>query len=359
MTMKVLQVINNLDIGGAETVLKNYVLNNNDMEIENHICLLGGSDTFILNQLSEKNIKIYRLNLKSKYLAISALKNLRKIISGGGYDCVHMHLFPGQYYGAKLAKEFKNVHFIFTEHSTFNKRRELKMLYPLEKWSYGSFEKIICVSEMTCKTLGDWMPSIKSKLNIVYGGIVIKKVNKRDEPLYDAVLVGSLRGNEKGVDIFIKAIKKIEDQIRRVAIVGDGVLKSELIELRDSLNISDKVEFVGNVDNVNDYLANSRVFVLPSRWEGFGLAILEAMAVGMPVIASNVGGIPEIIEDGKDGILVPVEDIDALSKNILDVLTDLRKASSLSENAYRKVREKFSIEAHVVRLNNIYKSMMV
>jgi glycosyltransferase involved in cell wall biosynthesis len=356
--MKVLQIINNLDIGGAETVLKNYVLNNDDKDIQNHVCLLGGSETFILNQLREKKIKIHKMDLKSKYSAAAALKKLRDIISKGGYDCVHVHLFPGQYYGAKLAKEFKGVHFIFTEHSTFNKRREIKALYPVEKWSYGSFEKIICVSEMTCRSLGEWMPSIKPKLNVVYGGIVMNEVHKNKPPLYDAVLVGSLRGNEKGVDIFIKAIKSIEGHIRKVAIVGDGVLKEELISLRDRLGLTDKIEFAGNVDNVNEYLSNTRMFVLPSRWEGFGLAILEAMAARLPVVASNVGGIPEIIEDGKDGILVPVEDVGALSKSILDVLQNEYKASVLAENAYKKVRERFSIEAHVKRLNSLYKSLI-
>jgi len=356
--IKVLQIINNLDIGGAETILKNYVLNNDDRDIQNDLCLLVGSDTFILNQLKEKNIKIYKLDLKSKYSMFEAMKQLRDIISKGHYDCVHVHLFPGQYYGAKLAKEFKNVHFVFTEHSTFNKRREIKALYPVEKWSYNSFEKVICVSAMTCRSLADWMPSIKPKLNVVYGGIVINEIHKKKEPLYDAVLVGSLRGNEKGVDIFIKAIKMIEGHISRVAIVGDGVLRDELVSLRDSLALTDKIDFVGNVDNVNDYLSDSKMFVLPSRWEGFGLAILEAMAARMPVIASNVGGIPEIIEDGRDGILVPVEDVEALSKNILRVLKNEYEAAALAENANKKVHERFSIEAHVKRLNNLYKSLM-
>lgn len=355
--MKVLQIINNLDIGGAETILKNYVLKNDDCDIQNHICLLGGSDTFITNQLIEKKIVIYKLGLKSKYSAAAALSKLRDIISKGGYDCVHVHLFPGQYYGAKLAREFKDVHFIFTEHSTFNKRREIKLLYPVEKWSYSSFEKIICVSDMTCRRLGEWMPSIKSKLKVIYGGIVINDVKKSKAPIYDAVLVGSLRGNEKGVDIFIKAIKNIENSINRVAIVGDGVLKEELMTLRDSLDLTDKIEFAGNVDNVNEYLSESKMFVLPSRWEGFGLAILEAMAARVPVIASDVGGIPEIIKQGIDGILVPVEDIETLSKSMLYILDNKEQALMLADNAYRTVCEKFSIQVFAKNLNNLYREI--
>ena len=201
------------------------------------------------------------------------------------------------------------------------------------------------------------MPSIKPKVKVVYGGSVIKDIQKKREPFYDAVLVGSLRGNEKGVDIFIKAIKAIEDSVSHVDIVGDGVMKKEFIALRDSLGLQDKIEFTGNVDNVNEYLSNSRMFVLPSRWEGFGLAILEAMAARVPVVASNVGGIPEIVTDGKDGILVPPEDALALGKSMLYVLSNEDMAVQLAENAYKTVTEKFSIEAYGERLNSLYKEL--
>jgi len=356
--MKVLQVINNLTIGGAETLLKNYILNNTDADIENHICLLLDSDdnTFLLDQLIDKNITVFKLKL-NKYSLFKAVSEIRKIIAQGAYDCVHVHLFPGQYYCAKLADEFKEVHFVFTEHSTFNKRREIKALYNIEKWSYSKYERIICVSEMTRKSLENWMPSIKPKIRVIHGGIVINEISKPREPLYDAVLVGSLRGKEKGVDIFIKAIKNIENQISRAAVVGDGVLKEELISLRDSLNLTDKIEFVGNVENVNEYLAKSRMFVLPSRWEGFGLAIIEAMALRVPVIASNIGGIPEIITDGKDGILVPVEDIQELSKSMLEIMGNDEKAFKMAENAYKTVVEKFSIQVFVKNLNSLYREL--
>lgn len=356
--MKVLQIINNLDIGGAETLLKNYVLNNRDNTVENNICLLDGSNTFILNELQKKNIKVFKLKLSGKYSALRAVKQLTAIISEGNYDCVHVHLFPGQYYGAVLAKKFKNIPFIFTEHSTFNKRRDIKAFYPVEKWSYSRYKKILCISEMTGKSLTGWMPSIKPKLKVVYGGIIINEVQRNKEPLYDAVLVGSLRGQEKGVDIFIKSIKAIENHINKAAIVGDGMLKDELTALRDSLNLKDKIDFIGNTDNVNQYLSNSRMFVLPSRWEGFGLAILEAMAAKLPVVASNVGGIPEIITSGQDGILVPKEDTKALSEAMLYILNNEDKAKAMAEKAYNTVVERFSIEVYSKNLNNLYKELV-
>lgn len=355
--MKILQVINNLDIGGAETLLKNYVLKNSDAGIENHVCTLQGGSTFILDELERNNIKLFRLGLKNKYMAITALRGLRKIIAGEGYDCVHFHLFPGQYYGAKLSGEFKNIRFLFTEHSTYNKRREIKLLYPIEKWSYESYESVLCISKTTADALAAWMPQIKPKIKVVHGGIVIEPVERNKNPFYDAVFVGSLRGNEKGADIFIKAVKEIEKRISHAVIVGDGIMREELTNLRDSLGLREKIEFAGNVSNVNRYLADAKIFALPSRWEGFGLAILEAMAAKTPVVAANVGGIPEIITDGMDGILVPPEDPPALAKSMLYLLNNSDIAEQLAENAYRTVTGKFSIETYSKKLNAVYKGL--
>lgn len=356
--MKILQVINNLDIGGAETLLKNYLLTNGDKDIENDICLLGGGNTFIVDQLKQKDIQVFNLGLKNKYNFRQAIKGIADIIKEYKYDCVHIHLFPGQYYGAILAKKFNSLPFIFTEHSTFNKRRDIKLFYPIEKWSYKYYKKLFCISEMTKRALVHWMPSLANKTEVLHGGIPIRNSKgENEEKVYDLVLVGSLRGPEKGVDIYIKAIKQVEDQITKAVVVGDGVLKDELIDLRNSLGLENKIEFVGNRDDVNSFLQRSRMFVLPSRWEGFGLAIVEAMANKLPVIATNTGGIPEIITDGYDGLLVKKEDVNDLSEKIAYLLVNKERAKELAENAYNTALNKFSIEVYTEKMNSYYKEI--
>lgn len=355
--MKVLQVINNMDIGGAETLLKNYVISNKDQSVKNSICILQGKKSFILDGIREHNIKVYNLGLKNKYMFIKALVGLNNIIRKNNYDVVHIHLFPGQYYGAILKILNKKVKFIFTEHSDSNSRRNKKIFYLFEKSSYSVYDKILCISKMTKKSLVRFIPKLEEKCEVVYGGIKKTSIYNNNK-IYDIILVGSLRSNVKGVDVLLKAINLIQDKVNKVCIVGDGVLMNELVSLRDSLGLNQVVEFVGNQKDVNSYLSKSKIFVLPSRWEGFGLAIIEAMAQKIPVIASEVGGIPEIITNMENGILVKSEDYVQLSKEIEKLLKDEELRRYLTKNAYNKMETCFSIDVYVDKLNYIYKTLV-
>lgn len=355
--MKVLQVINNMDIGGAETLLKNYIINNKDQSIKNSICILQGKKSFILDGIRDHNIRVYNLKLKNKYMFVKALVGLNSIIRKNNYDVVHMHLFPGQYYGAILKIINKKVKFIFTEHSDSNSRRNKKIFYLFEKLSYSMYDKILCISKMTKKSLIKFIPTLEEKCEVVYGGINKASI-RSNNTIYDVILVGSLRSNVKGVDVLLKAINLIPDKVNKACIVGDGILMDELVSLRDSLGLNKVVEFVGNQKDVNSYLSKSKVFVLPSRWEGFGLAIIEAMAQKIPVIASEVGGIPEVITNMQDGVLVKSEDYVQLSKEIEKLLIDEDLRSYLTTNAYNKMEQCFSIDVYVDKLNYIYKTLV-
>ena len=105
-------------------------------------------------------------------------------------------------------------------------------------------------------------------------------------------------------------------------------------------------------------MRSSKVLVLPSRWEGFGLVIIEAMSNMLPVIASNVGGIPEIIENGRDGILVPPEDSETLAQAINDLLENKGLREKLSQAAYKKVKKEFSIKKYSVQILDLYRSLI-
>ncbi|GFP73969.1 glycosyltransferase [Clostridium fungisolvens] len=355
--MKVLQVINNMDIGGAETLLKNYVLNNKDISIQNSICLLQGNDSFILEEIKKNNVKVYNLNLKNKYMFVSALLKLNKIIRKNKFDVVHMHLFPGQYYGAILKIINNNVKFVFSEHSDSNTRRDKKVFYPLEKFSYSKYDNILCISEMTKRSLVKFIPKLESSSEVLYGGIKQYPI-RSNEKIYDVILVGSLRSNVKGIDLLLRAIELIRNKVKKVCIVGDGILMNEMVSLRDRLGLTEIVEFAGNQKDVNSYLSKSKIFALPSRWEGFGLAIIEAMAQQVPIVATEVGGIPEIITDMESGILVKAEDYIQLSKAIENLLRDENLRNYLSTNAYSKMQHCFSIDVYTDKLNHIYKTLV-
>jgi glycosyltransferase involved in cell wall biosynthesis len=122
----------------------------------------------------------------------------------------------------------------------------------------------------------------------------------------------------------------------------------------EKLKINDSVEFLGFQRDVDRIMKSSKVFVLPSYYEGFGIVLLEAMKNMVPIVATNVGGIPEIITDGNEGILIPKANSEILAKSINRVLEDEKLRSKLIQNAYRKVQKKFSIERYTISLLNLY-----
>jgi glycosyltransferase involved in cell wall biosynthesis len=355
--MKVLQVINGLNIGGAEVLLTNYLLSTkNSEDIQNDLCILYDSKTFLYKKLEENNIKIYNLKSKNKY-DIRIVFKLIKLIKQNKYDIVHVHLFPAQYFCSLASLFTKDTKFIFTEHNSFNRRRNYAIFRIFDYFSYLPYTKIVCVSNMAKNDLINWIPSLSNKVLTIYNGIPLED-KKEDNIKYDLILVGSMRSNVKGIDILLKSIKSIEGHINKVAIVGDGILKDELINLRNNLGLEDKVDFLGNRNDINNLLEQSKIFILPSRWEGLPVSILEAMSKAKPIIATKVGGIPEILEDGKTGLLVEPENEIDLAKAIKELLNNYDYAKKLGETGYNVVKNKFSIEKYSDNLYKLYNDLI-
>lgn len=161
---------------------------------------------------------------------------------------------------------------------------------------------------------------------------------------YSIVSVGRLE-EEKGVDLLIQAfalvVKKMPDAT--LTIWGEGSQKSKLYLLSKDLKIADKVFFSGVTKNINQAFEDTTIFVQASRCEGFGNALCEAMAMGLPVISTACSGPQEIIRHNYDGLLVPVNDIDALAAAIIDLLNDKEKRIQLAKAA-PEVIERFSLK---------------
>ena len=171
--------------------------------------------------------------------------------------------------------------------------------------------------------------------------------------------VGRLSEEKRHVDL-LKAFAIVLRKFPKATllIVGDGYLRSYLEDLSVKLNISDSVNFVGFQENVFRFLTNIDVFVLPSRTEGAGISILEAMAVGLPIVATKVGGIPEVVTDNITGLLVNPYDISNLAKAISKLLSKPELIISMGENGREKVFREFDPKRFVDQHEHIYKSLI-
>ena len=177
-------------------------------------------------------------------------------------------------------------------------------------------------------------------------------INPRD------VVVGTVANLNpiKGVDYFIQSIPIINKEIRnaKFVILGDGPMRKDLESLACRLDISDSVFFAGNRSNVSELLKIFDVFVNPSLSEGSSNAIIEAMATGLPVVATNVGGNKEMVDHGKSGFLVPQKDKEKLAESVIHILKDDVLRLEMSRNSRLLVEEKHNFYKMIKQLEDYY-----
>ncbi|MGE4290653.1 MAG: glycosyltransferase family 4 protein [Desulfovibrio sp.] len=149
------------------------------------------------------------------------------------------------------------------------------------------------------------------------------------------------KGHSQLIDSFASLVDKHPEW--SLVLIGDGPLHESLKQQAASWNIEEKIIFTGRVDHVFDYLAKAAIFVLPSLYEGFPNALCEAMASGLPVIATACSGIPDIVTNGKDGLIIPVSDKAALTASLDNLMRDPRLRRTMGDNA-KAVSKKFSVE---------------
>ena len=187
------------------------------------------------------------------------------------------------------------------------------------------------------------LPALRSKVRLVHNPVVIRaEIVRRDaEEVVPLVLASGRFAPQKDYPTLLSAFKCVlEDCPARLVILGDGPMRSEIEGLIDELGISDSVELVGYVGNPEDYYASARVFVLSSRWEGFPNVLVEALANGVPVVATDAKGASlEILQPILPDSVVPVGDHETLAKSILATL----KWPQEPERYREYVRERFEL----------------
>ncbi|MBI2683444.1 MAG: glycosyltransferase [Acidobacteriales bacterium] len=171
-----------------------------------------------------------------------------------------------------------------------------------------------------------------------------------------AITVANMHVASKGQQFLIEALASLRERhpLLRVALVGDGPLRAGLEQTAARLGVSDRIFFLGQRGGIPGLLSCCDVGVLPSLSEGLPNSVLEYMAAGLPVIASSVGGIPEVIEPGKNGTLVPPGDVNALAQALTALVQDPAGAKRMGEAGRKRAREEFSFESLVVCLEALY-----
>lgn len=327
-------MITSLTGGGAEKLLTDLVpMVNNTENVNAEVLVLSDEDSVYKNKLIENNITIYFSGLKQNYNPLHIL-NIRNKIIKGNYDFIHVHLFPSIYWTSianSMIRKSVRPKLIMTEHSTHNKRRNKKYFKVIEKLIYNKYDKIISISDKTQSNLIQWLNiNNNRKFKIIQNGIELDKYqnakpyskrelnNKFNENTILLCMVGRF-SEQKDQKTIIETLPQLNKDIQ-LLLIGEGKLKTDHILLAKELNVADRVHFLGFRRDIPRIYKTVDIIIMSSHWEGFGLAAVEGMAASKPVIASNVEGLREIVNNG--GILFNqgnseqlVKEINELNKN--------------------------------------------
>ena len=157
----------------------------------------------------------------------------------------------------------------------------------------------------------------------------------------------------KRQDLLIRALPFLPSSAR-LCLIGDGSGRAACEALAQQLSVVDRIEFVGDSDEVVLHLTEARIFVLLSDHEGLPLTVIEAMRAGLPVVASSVGGIPELVEDGVTGVLLPVTSPEAVAAALKSLLDDPKKARQMGQNGRERYLRNFTEKQMLDKLDALY-----
>lgn len=307
------------------------------------------------------------------------LKHVKHVILKGKFDIIHGHhaFTPVSLYSISLASKH-GFPTVLTAHSLGIGYRHsviwktLKpVLYPVKR-AFDKADKIIAVSKAV-KQFMSHIVSCPEKIEIIPNGVDLERfiyppnTGKLREtlnlPLDVPIIffVGRL-SIRKGVHILVDAFKHVIKEFpeAKLLIAGKGFLKEYLRYKIKASNVANNVEFLGYIsdDKLIKLYAASNIFVCPSIFaEAFGIVILEAMASGKPVIATKVGGIPEIIDHEINGFLVEPNDTGELSSAIIRLLSDKKEMNRMGKNARKKVEEVYDWNKLVFRILEVYEEL--
>lgn len=269
-------------------------------------------------------------------------------------DVVHVHLFHAAVVVGSLRWTRKRV--LTHHHGSIFVDQDRRVGQVLDRWAGRRYDRLVAVSDAVAGFLTGTYGYPAGVVEVIHNGWSGSPLPRRSSGI-DFVSISHLR-REKGHGVLLEAFVRVREELpgARLRLVGDGPLRQQLTRRSAELGLDDGVEFTGAVPDVWTHLAEARVAVLPSLTEPQGIAVLEAMAAGCPLIASSVGGIPEMVVHGTNGHLVPPGDPDRLAEAMLMLSGDATLRERYRD-AGRRTAERWRMDQTVCRYESLYRRM--
>lgn len=359
--MKILHIISSLEIGGAQKLVHDLALTQKLEGNDVSVLVYYNCDSTFEKEMIKAGVNIISLKCTNSKSLLLPIK-LRHVLKD--YDVAHVHLFPALYQAALASVGIKTP-LVYTEHSTYNRRRAKKYLRPLEQLVYSRYSKIISISEQTQEALFNWLkPRATSKFQTIHNGVKLETFHKAEtknpKDIFGRtgipILMVSRFVPAKDQATLIKALKFIEDTDIFVAFAGDGELIQDAKKLAEEVGVAERCVFLGSRNDIPELIKSSAIGVQSSHWEGFGLTAVEFMAAGKPVIASSVDGLKQVVDGA--GILFSPGDEQQLARIINQLLSDNILYSDISAKCLNRA-EKYSLESTAKQYYDAYNNIVI
>jgi len=359
--VNILFLTTHLNTGGITQYLLTLTKGFIQRKVNVHIVSSGGN---MEDAFTAVGAEVFNLDIRTKselspkiYKALSPLK---QYIQENAIDVIHSQTRITQVMGVLLSK-MTGCLYVSTCHGFF-KPRLSRRLIPC--WG----QRVIAISEVVVKHLTEDFGADQNNVFLVKNGIDLKDFEPATIEskaalrikfnLNENYVIGMIArlSDVKGQDILVEAMKKIIQKIPKAKLlfIGEGKLEGLLRRMVTELGLERHVQFYSIVNKTSEMLSVLDVFINPSRQEGLGLSVMEAQAAGLPVVASNVGGIPSLIEHQETGILVEPENPEVLADAILELLQNKAKSEKIGLAARKQAEEQYSSEVMVEKTLKIY-----
>lgn len=330
------------------------------------VCSSGGNCVDLFKSQGVEHISVFGLGVKSVLnpLMWTAVPHLKSIIKMNNVDIIHVNTRVTQTL-AFLINRSTDTPFVSTCHGFFKPHFWRKRF---QFWG----NRVIAISSPVKKHLLNDFNILPESVVLIPNGIDIERFYPTEESrvkevrdqwnLLHVPVIGIVArlSAVKGHEFLIKAMQLVHRKhpSAKCIIAGEGELEQKLKKQVHQLGLEDSVQFYKVVNNAQELLPLFDIFVLPSLNEGLGLSVMEAQASGLPVIVSNVGGLPDIVKDGETGILVSTGNITGLAKAISLLLDDEVYAKTLGNNARKFINEHFSSDKMVKETLKVYNEVL-
>ncbi|QZY55557.1 glycosyltransferase [Crassaminicella profunda] len=353
---KIVHIISNFKIGGAQKLLLDLINNSNKSLFDvSVISLYNKTNNSLANEFEKADCPIYYLNKKSGFdinIELQLVNLLRKIRP----DVVHTHMAGLKYSIIPLL--FCKVKLKCNTEHTIIKENYTNIEAWVKKFAYKYFNvKPVgisnCVSESIKKVYK------VSDIKTIYNGINVEKYTHDGERIIDEKNIKLINVAtflpDKNHEFLIESIKILAEKINnfKLYLIGDGKLRNEIQKKIDYYDLGQHVILLGFRNDVNELLVKSDMFLMTSKHEGFGLVLVEAMAAGLPIVATEIGGIPEVVINNQNGLLVSCDKPRLFADAIEKLINEKSKYKTISSNNLLRAK-KFDIQNTILEYEKLY-----